>query len=130
VLVGGRLDDVAGRGHDLRADQLIGCEAPGPDHPADASAEGESADADGCRVAGADRKSVGGESRSDITPDCAASDVHDGVFAVECQALDLDVGEGTEFDPHSWFPGLRPGAVSAGDDGDGEGFALCAPNEV
>ena len=56
------------RRDELRADELIGRETPRAHHPADAAAEGQTADADRRRVARADAEAVLGERARDARP--------------------------------------------------------------
>jgi hypothetical protein len=83
------LDDSARRSHQLGAHELIGSEPPRTHHPADASAERQSADADRRGVARADPQIVIGEDAGDMTPGRAAADTHE-------RAVDLDIRQRRE----------------------------------
>ena len=110
-----RLDDFALGRHQLRADELISGQTPRTDHPADPTAEGQSADADRGGVARADAQTLLGEHVRDVAPTRSATDAH------ECSAVrvchDLDTVQCREVDEHAVIErGPRTVAAAAHDD--------------
>ena len=77
VLAGGDLEDLPGRGDQLRPDQAVDRQTVPARHPPDTAAQGESADADAGRVPRSDAQPVRLQGRGHRTPGSATADPHD-----------------------------------------------------
>ena len=102
------LDDVTARGDDLRPDELIARQPPGPHHEADAAAERETAHADRRRVPRAHTESMTGEDARHVSPAGAAAHA-------DPRAFDRDVIERGEVDGRAAGHGAPRAVATAAD---------------